>query len=419
MADTRPRVVIIGAGFGGLTAAQKLASAPVNLTIIDRKNHHTFQPLLYQVALAVLSPADIAAPIRSIFSGKSNVEVLLGDVEDVEVAANAVLLKDSGIKVPFDYLIVAAGATHAYFGHNEWAQYAPGLKTIEDALEIRRRVLLTFEQAELLAKKGKPYTLNFVIIGAGPTGVELAGAIADIAKRYMVRDFRSIDPRTARVILLEGGSRVLAAYPEDLSASAEKQLRELGVEVRTHALVTSVEQDHVCVGEEVIPSAVTLWAAGVAASPLGKTIASRCGTGTDRAGRVMVNSDLSAGEARNVFVIGDLAAAMDEHGKPVPGVAPAAMQMGKFAAKAILADMGKDSRGVFSYLDKGSLATIGKSKAVAEVGGMHISGWVAWMAWLFIHIMFLIGFRNRVTVLIDWATEYFTYKKTARLITER
>jgi NADH dehydrogenase len=421
--QAKPRVVIIGAGFGGLTAARRLASSAVDITILDRKNHHTFQPLLYQVALAVLSPAEIATPIRAIFSRRRNVEVLLGEVVDVDLAARTVKLSELDVPVKFDYLVVAAGATHAYFGHDEWAKFAPGLKSVEDALEIRRRVLLAFEHAELMAKSGKSSgiksPLNFVIIGAGPTGVELAGAIADIAKRYMEHDFRSLDSSQARVLLLEGGPRVLAAYPPDLSASAEKQLTQLGVEVRTNALVTGVTKNEVRVGGEVIPAEVILWAAGVAASPLGKIVAERAGAGLDKAGRVRVNSDLSVGEHRNVFVIGDLATTSDENGKPVPGVAPAAMQMGKFVADAIRADLGKDSRGSFSYLDKGSLATIGRSKAVADIGNLHISGFFAWMAWLFVHILFLIGFRSRVAVMIDWASAYFTFKESARLITDR
>lgn len=419
MSAERPRVVIVGAGFAGLNAARSLAASgtDVQITIVDRKNHHTFQPLLYQVALAVLSPAEIASPIRGIFRNYKNVEVLLGEVVGFDLAKQQVFLKDAAAPLEYDYLIVAAGATHAYFGHDEWAPIAPGLKTLEDALEIRRRVLTVFEQAERkAAAEGKQEQLNFVVIGAGPTGVELAGAIADIAHRYMQNDFRSIDPEKARVILLEGGPRVLAAYTEKLSFSAEKQLRQLGVEVRTHTLVTKVEPGKVFVGEEVIPSAVTLWAAGVAASPLGKLLSKN----TDRAGRVPVGGDLTLADHRNVFVIGDLATYPDAEGKPVPGVAPAAIQMGQFVAKVIQRDLERDHRGTFHYWDKGSLATIGRTKGVGLLPfGLELSGLVAWMAWLAIHLFFLIGFRNRFFVLLDWLWAYLSFQKSARLITEK
>lgn len=419
MTAKQPRVIIVGAGFGGLNAAQGLAAsgADVEITIIDRKNHHTFQPLLYQVALAVLSPAEIASPIRGIFRKHKNVEVLLGEVVGFDLEKQQVFLKDSASPLEYDYLIVAAGATHAYFGHDEWAGAAPGLKTLEDALEIRRRVLTVFEQAERkAAAEGKQEELNFVVIGAGPTGVELAGAIADIAHRFMQNDFRAIDPEKARVILLEGGPRVLAAYTEKLSASAERQLRELGVEVRTSTLVTKVEAGRVFVGEEIIPAAVTLWAAGVAASPLGKKLSAK----TDRAGRVQVGGDLALPEHRNVFVIGDLATYPDEEGKPVPGVAPAAIQMGQFVAKAIQRDLERDHRGTFHYWDKGSLATIGRTKGVGQLPfGIELSGFLAWMAWLGIHLYFLIGFRNRFFVLLDWLWAYLSFQKSARLITDK
>jgi NADH:ubiquinone reductase (H+-translocating) len=411
-----PHVVIIGAGFAGLNATLKLAKHPVKVTIIDKKNHHTFQPLLYQVALAVLSPAEIASPIRAITRKFRNVEVLLDEVVDFDLPNQRVMLKEARVPVDFDYLIVAAGAGHAYFGHPEWEKDAPGLKTVEDALEIRRRVLEAFEEAEKEAiLGGELRPLNFVIIGAGATGVELAGAITDIATRYMVDDFRGIDPTRARVILLEGGSSVLSSYPPDLQQSAKKQLEELGVEVRLDARVTNIEPGVVMIGNEQIPSRVTLWAAGVAASPLGRKL----GVATDRAGRVQVAGDLSIPGHKNVFVCGDLASYLDKDGKPVPGVAPAAIQMGKFAAEQIVNDLQREPRKTFHYLDKGSLATIGRSKAVGDLPGFHVSGLIAWVMWLTIHIAYLIGFRNRIFVLMEWAWAYFTFNRGARLITDK
>ncbi len=408
-----PRVVIIGAGFAGINAAKALERAPVQVTVVDRKNHHTFQPLLYQVALAVLSPAEIASPIRGVLRRAANMEVLLGQVEGFDLQRH--LVRIDGLDLPYDYLVVAAGATHAYFGHPEWEHYAPGLKSIEDALEIRRRVLLAFETAEREVIAGRPSPcLNFVVIGAGPTGVELAGAIADISKRYMERDFRAIDPASARIILLEGGPRVLPVYPEDLSASAERQLTEMGVEVRTNAMVTNVEPDMVTVGKEKIPAAVILWGAGVSASALGKML----GTPTDRAGRVLVEPDLSVPGHPEVFVAGDLAASKIDDTKMVPGVAPAAIQMGKFAARQIKRSVAGKPREKFVYWDKGSLATIGRSRAVADLGRLHFSGYFAWLAWLFVHLLFLIGFRNRLLVMAEWAWAYITYNHGARLITE-
>jgi NADH:ubiquinone reductase (H+-translocating) len=409
----RPRVVVIGAGFAGINAAKALARAPVDVTIVDRKNHHTFQPLLYQVALAVLSPAEIASPVRTVLRHDANIQVLLGEVSGFDLEKRLVRL--DSMDLPFDYLIVAAGATHAYFGHPEWEAMAPGLKTLEDAIEIRRRVLLAFETAEreVIGGRSSP-PLNFVIIGAGPTGVELAGAIADIAGRHLRKEFRAIDPRQSRIILLEGGPRVLPVYPEDLSASAERQLREMGVEVRTNALVTDLEADAVWVGKERIPAAVILWGAGVSASPLGKML----GVPTDRAGRVIVGRDLTVPGHAEVFVTGDLASARRKNGQPVPGVAPAAIQMGKFAARQIRRSVEGKPREEFEYLDKGSLATIGRSRAVADLGKLHFSGYFAWLAWLFVHLLFLIGFRNRLFVMIEWAWAYFTYNHGARLITE-
>jgi len=405
--------VVIGAGFAGLNAAKALANALVDVTVVDRKNHHTFQPLLYQVALAVLSPAEIASPVRTVLWRAANTEVLLGEVTGFDLQKKLVRL--DGLDLPYDYLIVAAGATHAYFGHPEWEAFAPGLKTLEDATEIRRRILMAFETAEreLIAHRTPP-PLNFVVVGAGPTGVELAGAISDIAGRHLMKEFRAIDPRQSRIILLEGGPRVLPVYPEDLSASAERQLKEMGVEVRTNAMVTNIEPGLVSVGNEKIPASVILWGAGVAASPLGRML----GVPVDKAGRVIVQPDLTLPGHPEVFVTGDLASAKRSNGQPVPGVAPAAIQMGKFAARQIKRAIEAQPRETFEYLDKGSLATIGRSRAVADLGKLHISGYFAWLAWLFIHLLFLIGFRNRLFVMIEWAWAYLTYNHSARLITE-
>ena len=407
-----PQVVIIGAGFGGLNAALSLARHPVRITLIDRKNHHTFQPLLYQVATAGLSPGEIAAPIRWIVRGRRNIEVLLGEVRDFDLERRVAKLAD--LELPYDYLIVAAGASHAYFGHDEWEPLAPGLKTIEDALEIRRRVLLAFELAERQAASGgRQVQLNFVIVGGGPTGVELAGTLSEIARRALADEFITIDPKRTRIILLEGGSRILPTYPEDLSRSAEEQLRGLGVELHTSTMVTGIEPAAVRMGETRLPAAVTLWAAGVAASPLGKKL----GAPVDRAGRVLVNPDLSIPEHPEIFVIGDLAALKDETGQAVPGVAPAAIQQGNATARNITRDLQGKPRKNFHYVNKGSLATIGRAAAIAQFGELHISGFIAWLSWLFVHIFFLIGFRNRLIVLIQWAWSYFTYQRGARLIT--
>jgi NADH dehydrogenase len=407
-----PRVVIIGGGFGGLKAARQLRSANVRVTLIDRKNHHTFQPLLYQVATAGLSPGEIAAPIRWILHWQKNVEVLLGEVTGFDLERKTVQLGDD--EIPYDYLIVAAGATHAYFGHDEWEPLAPGLKTIEDATEIRRRVLLAFELAERDAAGGAATReLNFVVVGAGPTGVELAGTLAEIARHVLANEFRTIDPKHTRVLLVEGGPRVLATYPESLSHSAERQLTKLGVEVRTSAMVTGIEPGRVRIGDTWVPSAVTLWAAGVAASPLGKLL----GAPTDPAGRVRVQPDLSIPGHPHVFVIGDLASMADAQGKMLPGVAPVAMQQGVEASKNVLRLVRAEATKSFHYFDKGSLATIGRAAAVADFGKLQLSGFFAWMAWLFIHILFLIGFRNRVIVMIQWAWSYITYERGARLIT--
>jgi len=402
----------VGAGFGGLNVARTLASKPVQVTIVDRKNHHTFQPLLYQVATAGLSPGEIAAPVRNVFRGDANVVSLMEEVQGFDLERR--LVKTSEQELPYDYLIVAAGVMHAYFGHDDWEPYAPGLKTIEDALEIRRRVLLAFELAERQAIAGEgSEPLNFVVIGGGPTGVELAGTLAEISRHVLAKEFRSIDPAMAHIILLEGGPRVLPAYPEDLSRRAQEQLEKLGVEVRTSAMVTVVEPGAVHVGDTRILAPVVLWAAGVAASPLGKMLGAPC----DRAGRVLVQPDLSIPGHREVFVVGDLASLKDERGQPVPGLAPAAIQEGKYVAKAILCDLNGEARKDFHYWDKGTLATIGRAAAVANFGKLHISGFIAWLSWLFIHIFFLIGFRNRMLVFIQWAWSYVTYERGARLIT--
>jgi NADH dehydrogenase len=411
----KPRVVIVGAGFGGLNAARSLAKASVLVTVVDRRNHHTFQPLLYQVATAGLSPGEIAAPIRSILRSHDNVEVLLAEVTGFDLERRFVETDESDI--PYDYLVVAAGASHAYFGHEEWEPFAPGLKTIEDALEIRRRVLLAFELAERQSAAGEAaLPLNFVIVGAGPTGVELAGTLSEICHHALTHEFRQIDPARAHILLVEGGPRVLAAYSEDLSRSAHEQLERLGVEVRTSTMVTQVQAGAVCTGNTRLAAAVILWAAGVAASPLGKKL----GVPVDRAGRVVVQPDLSIPQHPEVFVIGDLAAAKDAHGKMLPGVAPVAIQEGRFVAKLIRRELESgnvDSRPTFDYWDKGSLATIGRAAAVAEFGKIHISGFLAWLSWLFVHILFLIGFRNRLLVFIQWAWSYVTYERGARLIT--
>ena len=415
----RPRVVIVGGGFAGLNAAKGLRKLPVDVTLIDRRNHHTFQPLLYQVALAVLSPADIAAPIRSIFRKQPNTQVLMDEVVGIDTSARLVVLK-SGAQLSYDYLALAAGATHSYFGHNEWAPLAPGLKTIEDATEIRRRVLLAFELAEREKQEhGWHPPLNFVVIGGGPTGVELAGAITDIAQYYMRHDFRHINPEKSRVMLLDGGPRLLAAYPPDLSAKAEKELKALGVEVHTGCHVTGVEPGWVETGGPNgigrVETAVTLWAAGVEASPLGKML----GAPTDHRGCVIVDNQLNPQGLPSIFVLGDLAH-FEQDGKQVPGVAQPAMQMGDHLAKVIRADLEGESRPAFRYFDKGDMATIGRMSAVADVKWpfkAHMWGWPAWATWLVVHIFFLIGFRNRVAVIATWMWTYFTFTRSARLIT--
>ena len=411
-AKPKPRVVIVGAGFGGLSAARQLAGLPVRLTVIDRKNHHTFQPLLYQVATAGLSPGEIAAPIRWILRAHSNVEVLLEEVVDFKLEEKKLITK--GQTLDYDYLILASGATHAYFGHPDWEPLAPGLKTIEDALEIRRRVLLAFELAERQTVMGQErMPLQFVVVGGGPTGVELAGTLAEIARHALTHEFRNVRPEQTRILLLDGGPRLLAAYSENLSRKAEEQLRHLGVEVLTSKVVTRIEPGAVWVGNEKIVAAVVLWAAGVAASPLGR----RLGVPVDRAGRVIVAPDLSIPDHPEIFVLGDLAAFRDDRGNMLPGVAPVAIQQGEWVAQTIARDLNHQPRLPFRYHDKGSLATIGRAAAVAQLGKLELSGFVAWLAWLFIHILFLIGFRNRLLVMINWAWAYLTYERGARLIT--
>jgi NADH dehydrogenase len=409
-----PRIVIVGAGFGGLQAALHFSRLPVHVTLIDRRNYHTFQPLLYQVATAGLSPGEIAAPIRWIVRGRRNIEVLLGEVQDFDLARRRVKLPD--LEVSYDYLIVAAGASHAYFGHDEWEPFAPGLKTIEDALEIRRRVLLAFELAEReMVETGAHPELNFVIIGGGPTGVELAGAISDISKLYMRNDFRHIDPARARVILIEGSPRILAAYPEDLSKKAVKQLAQLGVEVHAGTSVTEVQPGYVVFGGQRLDAVVTLWAAGVQASPLGKMLC----TPTDKRGCAVVDLHLNPPGRPEIFVCGDLAH-VEENGRQVPGVAQPAMQMGRHAAKMIGQDIAGKPRTNFHYFDKGDMATIGRHAAVANVRWpvkAHWTGTLAWLSWVSVHLFFLVGFRNRVAVFLSWAWTYLTFNRGARLIT--
>jgi NADH dehydrogenase len=413
--NIRKKVVVLGGGFAGLNAALKLAHMAVDVTVVDRCNHHTFQPLLYQVALAVLAPSDIALSIRSLFRRRKNVEVLLDEVAGIDLAARQVRLKSGGART-YDYLIVATGATHSYFGHDDWAAQAQGLKTVEDAIEIRRRVLLTFELAERAAvEQGEHPPLNFVIVGGGPTGVELAGAISDIARIYMKSDYRHIDPSHARVIVVEGEKEILSAYPPVLRVKATEQLTALGVEVQTGKHVTDVQPGHVMVGDEKIDSAVTLWAAGVKASPIGTV----CGFACDKRGAVVVDEFMNPAGHPEIFICGDLAHFMQD-GKQVPGTAQPAMQMGTHAAALIAADMAGRKRKPFRYFDKGDMAAIGRKAAVARVVWpfhANLSGAPAWAAWLLVHIYFLIGFRNRIAVFFEWAWTYFTFNRGARLIT--
>jgi NADH:ubiquinone reductase (H+-translocating) len=411
----RPRAVIVGGGFAGLHAARSLAHLAVDITVVDRRNYHLFQPLLYQVALAVLSPADIAQPIRTILRHQSNVQVLMDEVVAIDVSARRLTLA-SGSRLSYDYLVLATGATHSYFGHDQWAPLAPGLKSVEDAIEIRRRVLLAFELAERqMVETGTHPPLDFVVIGGGPTGVELAGAISDIAQLYMRHDFRHINPAKSRVLLLDGGQRVLAAYPPDLSVKAETELKRLGVEVHTQMQVTGVGPGWVEANGQRIDAVVTLWAAGVAASPLGKLL----GAPLDKRGCVIVDDRLNPPGLPEVFVLGDLAH-FEQDGHQVPGVAQPAMQMGDHIGKIIAADLAGKQRPAFRYFDKGDMATIGRMDAVAKVEWpfkAHMSGFPAWFTWVTVHIFFLIGFRNRLSVLANWMWTYFTFSRGARLIT--
>ncbi len=406
-----PHVVIVGGGFGGIEAAKALGRARVRVTLVDRRNHHVFQPLLYQVATAALNPANIASPIRRILRGFDNVEVLLAEVESVDVSARTLKLTDG--EIHYDFLIVATGATHSYFGHDEWSADAPGLKSIEDALDIRRRVLLAFEAAEREpdARRRREWT-TFVVVGAGPTGVELAGALAEIARHDLIHEFHRFNPARSRVILLEAGPRVLPSYPEDLSTKAKKQLVRLGVDVRVGTRVTSIDGEGVATESGPIAARTVLWGAGVQGSPLARTL----GAPLDREGRVKVEADLTVPGSPEVFVIGDLAA-FEQDGALVPGVAPAAMQGGRYAAKAILASLEGKPRSPFRYVDKGSLATIGRAAAIAQVGKIHLSGFVAWVAWCLIHVFFLIGFRSRVLVMLEWGWLYLFHDRGSRLIT--
>ena len=409
----RPHVVIVGAGFGGLYAARALRRAPVDVTVIDRRNHHLFQPLLYQVATAALNPSDIAAPIRKILRRQKNTTVLLADTTQVDVERKKVGLTDG--EIGYDYLILATGATDSYFGHEDWAPCAPGLKSIEDALEIRRRVLVAYEAAERTEDPERRSTwLQFVIVGAGPTGVELAGALAEISRRALARDFRNIDPTQARILLLEGLDRVLPTFPPQLSEKARRQLERLGVEVRVQKKVTGVDEEGVSLDDERIEAKTVLWAAGVAASPIGQSL----GAPLDRAGRVQVMPDLTIPGRSDVFVIGDLAA-FEQDGQLVPGVAPAAIQEARHAAGNITRAVKGKLYVPFRYRDKGMLAVIGRAAAVANLRHLKLSGFIAWLTWVIVHLYLLIGFRNRIIVMFEWAWAYFTYERGARLITGR
>ena len=411
---TRPRVVIIGGGFGGISAARGLKRTLADVTLIDRTNHFTFQPLLYQVATAALAPSDITAPIRYILRRQKNTEVLMAEAREIDVTRRVVRVDAELREIPYDYLIVAAGSRHAYFGHDEWEPYAPGLKAIEDASEIRRRFLMAYEIAEKSNdEREQQEYMTFAVVGGGPTGVELSGAFPYIAKKALSPDFRRIDTHKTRVILIEAGPRILPTFPEDLAARATKDLEDLGVEVRVNSAVTGVGPDGVLIGAEKIHARTTFWAAGNNASPLGKLLDAP----SDRAGRIQVSPDLSVPGHPEVFVIGDLAALVQD-GRPVPGVGPAAIQEGASAAKNIVRDLRREPRKSFHYRNKGDLATIGRSRAIADFGKVRFAGRLAWLLWLSVHITYLIGFRNRIMVLIEWAYAYFTNQAGVRLITD-
>lgn len=410
--DPRKHVVIVGGGFGGLWTTRALASAEVRITLIDRRNHHLFQPLLYQVATAGLSAPDIAAPLRHILRKQANVEVRLGEVVGLDAVARSVSLADGEV-IGYDYLLLASGATHAYFGHDEWAQHAPGLKTLDDALHIRRRVLTAFERAEATDDEAERAAwLHFAVVGGGPTGVELAGTLAEIAHKTLRREFRRIDPSQAKVRLIEAGPRVLASFPESLSEKARTQLQRLGVEVVTGTPVGAIGRDGYSLGAEFVPARTVLWAAGVAASPLGALLDAP----RDRAGRVRVEPDLTVPGYPDIFVAGDLASIQQANGQPVPGVAPGAKQMGSYVARAIRARLRGRTIDAFRYVDFGNLATIGRRAAVVDLRGFKFSGFLAWAFWLAAHVFFLIGFRNRLIVMLNWSWAYFTYQRHARII---
>jgi NADH dehydrogenase len=409
----RPHVVIVGAGFGGLAAARALRRAPVDVTIVDRRNHHLFQPLLYQVATAGLSPADIAAPIRSIVRRQPNASVRLGEVVGVDTVKQRVRLAD-GALLPYDHLVLATGARHSYFGRDDWAEHAPGIKSIEDATAVRRKVLLALERAESETDpERRKALLTFVVIGGGPTGVEMAGAVAELAHRSVSKDFRSITPHCSSIILVEGGPRLLPTFPESLSAKAQRAIKQLGVELRLGARVTNVARDHVELGGESIPAYTAIWAAGVEASPAAEWLNAE----SDKAGRVIVGADLRVPGRRSVFAVGDTASCPGPDGQMLPGIAPVAKQQGRHVAEIISAELAGDPKPRFRYRSFGSLATIGRSRAVIDLGGVHLSGFFAWALWSTAHLYFLVGFRNRFVVGLHWLWNYLTFARSARLIT--
>ena len=418
----RSKVIIIGGGFGGLCAAQTLKSAPVDVTLIDRRNYHLFQPLLYQVATGSLSPGEIAAPLRGVLNHQKNTRVLLGDVQDIDPVSKYVLLAD-GATFSYDSLIVASGSQSSYYGHGDWSRWAPGLKSLEEAINLRHKILYAFEVAERISDPAQRRAwLTFVIVGAGPTGVELAGAIGEIARETLSNDFRSINPKDAQIILLDGSPRLLMSFPEDLARSAELSLAKLGVQAKMSTLVKDVDSDGVTLevngSAERLSSKTVIWAGGVTVAPLGKTLAKRTGAETDRGGRIKVGPDLTIANFLDLYVVGDLALSINREGQPLPGVAQVAMQQGTYAAKAIIRKVRKQPKQhPFTYFDKGSLAVIGRAAAVADVFGLHLSGLPAWLVWVFIHLMYIVEFQNRLIVFIKWAIQDVTFSRGARLIT--